>query len=1196
MGGSSKKQTVGYKYYLGIHMILCHGPVDYLKRIEVDKKTLIEGAFPDSQLNVNRPDLFGGEKREGGVSGAIDFENGLPTQSRNDYLQARLGANIPAFRGVVGVVLRQVYLGVNPYLKRWAFRLQRIHVRQDNVSQWYDEKAEIFGFTSSSNAYFEDWSNGLSGYSIVDTTGGASNPGTLGDFSIESDTYGNCLLIKNGAPPYPTHPSIAKSLGVSAPLQYASAKFKLVTLDSNDCGFLELRDADLNVVAGFNVARDSSVDSLRRPTFGFVDQPGNPGNPIGSGPVTIGEWYSVVMTYNPALSQFTCSITHIDSDTLFGSATVGVSSRSDISYVIYGNDGSGDSGTSKFDDITIITSQVTGDMNPAHIIRECLTDPDWGMGYQEADIDDVSFAAAADTLFAEGMGISLLWDRQNTIEAFVQEIVKHIDASLYVDRTTGKFVLKLVRGDYDENALIEFDEANVAQIQNLKRAAFGELVNSVTVNYWDSQTGETSSLTVQDTALAQMQATVINTTVQYPGFTNYDIAARVAARDLKALSSPLWSCTIYADKDADALNIGDVFKLSWSDYGLNSVVMRVTGMSFGDGKSNRVKIIAVQDSFALPDTAVLATPDPGDGWQPIDTDAQPVVQRVVTEAPYYEIVTLIGQVQADDDLAANADLGYVFAAGGRPSVESALNALLYVDNGSGTYEESGPMDFSPYAFLDEDVTAGQLTFAITGGVDLDIVEIGTHAQIGNELVRVDSISDTSITVGRGLLDTVPPPLHSTGSQIVFWDNYPASDEVQYSASETINVKLLTTTGAGTLDEGSASADSVTLNSRAIRPYPPGNVLINSLAFPEYMALADDLSLTWSHRDRTQQTSGDFYDYLDASIGPEVGTTYSINIYNEDGDLVKQLTGETGTSYLWATEIDDSSIAVDTPNSDQYWNNVVFASHFNGTNGSTTFVDSSNNGLTITPVDNAQISTVNSVFGGASIKFDGSGDYAYVNDTNELELSNEDFTIDLFVNFSGYPDINGSNRYAAVLNKYALNNKSWILSIGSPNTTAQLSEILFAFSTTGSDDVNVTVPVSLSLNTWYHIEVVRSGNTLYIFLDGVLQNAGGSSFNYTAYNGSAQMRIGGLNYSGGTYTRWFNGYVDDLRITKGVARHTSNFTPPTSEFAETAAFRKNGKITYEAWSIRDGYESLYKQTHTVLRYGYGFNYGLYYGGV
>jgi hypothetical protein len=129
-------------------------------------------------------------------------------------------------------------------------------------------------------------------------------------------------------------------------------------------------------------------------------------------------------------------------------------------------------------------------MNPAHIIRECLTDKEWGMGYSELDIDDDSFVLAANTLFDEQMGISMLWQRENTIEAFIQDIVRHIDAALYVDRRTGKFVLKLIRDDYSESDLILLGPDEIERIENYKRPAFGDLVNSVTVIYEDCDDGK----------------------------------------------------------------------------------------------------------------------------------------------------------------------------------------------------------------------------------------------------------------------------------------------------------------------------------------------------------------------------------------------------------------------------------------------------------------------------------------------------------------------------------------------------------------------------------------------------------------------------------------------------------------------------------------------------------------------------------
>ena len=142
-GGKGGEQTVGYKHYVGMHLIACHGPVDFLTRLTVDERTAWTGLASGGQITVSAENLFGGEGREGGVSGKIDVEMGRPTQTKNSYLLSKIGAAIPAYRGVVGLVFRHCYMGNNPYLKPWRMRMQRIHVREDGIEQWYDETAPI---------------------------------------------------------------------------------------------------------------------------------------------------------------------------------------------------------------------------------------------------------------------------------------------------------------------------------------------------------------------------------------------------------------------------------------------------------------------------------------------------------------------------------------------------------------------------------------------------------------------------------------------------------------------------------------------------------------------------------------------------------------------------------------------------------------------------------------------------------------------------------------------------------------------------------------------------------------------------------------------------------------------------------------------------------------------------------------------
>jgi hypothetical protein len=845
VGGSSKKVTVGYKYYLGMHMIWCHGPVDKLLRIRVDKRDAWVGNHLGGPLAINAEGLFGGKSREGGVSGLVDLEMGLPTQPRNSYLQSQLGSVIPAFRGVVGMVLRRCYLGTNPYLKKWDARFQRIHVRQDGLDQWYDSKAAIASYGEIIGAGYLYWR-----YQVVD----------LSDPSDYSSPSFNDTGWPVGPSPFGDKPWSGSGTGQPAGWGFSNNPSTVVPQQKKVWLRTTIRLSELPT-GGFLF--DSFVDNGIEVWIN--------GNKVITNYDQFGHYY---LTTIPS-SYF-----------VVGENKIAVCGRDD-------NLGVRPENWFYFDLRLRNQERTILDMNPAHIIRECLTDPDWGMGYAEADIDDDSFRAAADVLYDEKMGISILWDRQVPIESFIQEVVKHINAALYVSRSTGKFVLKLIRADYDEEALPEFDPSNVEKVDNPSRPAFGELTNSVTVNYWNSETGKETSLTVQDTALIQMQGAVINTTVEYPGFTNFSIASRVALRDLRTLSSPLLTCTIYTNQDARELNIGDVFKFSWPDFEIENVVMRVTGIAFGDGKSNKIRVTCTQDVFAFPQQGVLNQPD--EGWTDIGGPPAPATDRLVLEAPYYELVQAQGQTAVDGALASTPEIGYLIVAAARPA--NALNASVWVDPGSG-FEEATALDFCPTATLAADVGPMDTSWTFENGEDLDLVQVGTHCQIDDELVRVDSIDlgTSTITVGRGVLDTTPRP-HLTGARLYFWDLYSSADPTEYVDGETLDVKITPATNEGPLELGGAPVDTLTFNARAFRPYPPGNFKINGVAYPA-STTGTDVVFSWSHRDRRQQTSGSLFDTTYGDIGPEAGTTYNLRVYDDSGILIEDQTGLTGTSYIW----------------------------------------------------------------------------------------------------------------------------------------------------------------------------------------------------------------------------------------------------------------------------------------------------------
>ena len=173
---------------------------------------------------------------------------------------------------------------------------------------------------------------------------------------------------------------------------------------------------------------------------------------------------------------------------------------------------------------------VNGTANGGHIIYDCLTDSDWGLGLPPADLDTTAFTETTDTLFTEGFGLSMIYAQQSSMEDFIKEVLTHVNAVMYTHRQTGKFILKLIRDDYDPGTLPIFDETNIASLVSFERPAFAEMVNEVVITYRKQGAFEDTTITAQDLASVQAQNGVVSQTVEFPGIDDDDIAARVAQR------------------------------------------------------------------------------------------------------------------------------------------------------------------------------------------------------------------------------------------------------------------------------------------------------------------------------------------------------------------------------------------------------------------------------------------------------------------------------------------------------------------------------------------------------------------------------------------------------------------------------------------------------------------------------------------
>jgi hypothetical protein len=196
------------------------------------------------------------------------------------------------------------------------------------------------------------------------------------------------------------------------------------------------------------------------------------------------------------------------------------------------------------------------------------------------------------------------------------------------------------------------------------------------------------------------------------------------------------------------------------------------------------------------------------------------------------------------------------------------------------------------------------------------------------------------------------------------------------------------------------------------------------------------------------------------------------------------------------------------------------------------------------VGGAQVSTAQKKFGTGSMYFDGSGDYLQMPATQNVAFSTGDFTIEFWA-YSG--DVSGSTQRSHLQTSTTAGGFSTSYNTGITffqGATAALGQLngglAVALGTGGSYSV-VGGSSVLTANTWQHIALTRSGNSVRLFADGVQV---GSTLTYTSSIDATNMVIGGAYQT--TYFLYL-GYIDDLRITKGYARYTANFTPPTEAF-------------------------------------------------
>ena len=217
-------------------------------------------------------------------------------------------------------------------------------------------------------------------------------------------------------------------------------------------------------------------------------------------------------------------------------------------------------------------------------------------------------------------------------------------------------------------------------------------------------------------------------------------------------------------------------------------------------------------------------------------------------------------------------------------------------------------------------------------------------------------------------------------------------------------------------------------------------------------------------------------------------------------------------------------------------------HADGDNNSTSFVDDSASIHIITPHGDAKISTTQSKFGGSSAYLDGTGDYLSIPASQDWNFGTGNFTIDFWFLLPSFV----SGTYP-MFESTAL---TFYFGLGFDYGSTYIYANLNGTELGG----NVTY---YNINTWHHFALVRNGTSLKIYFDGGYKTgntiSAGTSFDLS---GNA-VNIG--KYS----STYVNGYIDEFRISKGIERWTSNFTPESSAYSPYSMLQTVSSLSFDS---------------------------------
>ncbi|MEY9098905.1 hypothetical protein ABIA24_001814 [Sinorhizobium fredii] len=902
MGRSKPKQEVT-EYRMSEHFGICTGPVDYISEIIINEKTAWTGRRVDNgEILINKPSLFGGVKKEGGAVGTATFLSGGPTQTIPERLAAKAAlttATMPAYRGMASLWFTEnegasypgfYWTANSPYLP----------------GVWVKVSRASTGLSETKARIYRDLNGPISIYFLLDR----SNSLSAGEFAaIKSAVNAGLDLLEEAIEDL----EVRVDIGVRF-YSAGSTGIERTSCDASDIADIRSFIASAGQVTGGDVeaamefvedwflATVSTTFSRRAVVFVTDTNTEDNMTAAAAGPAAdMLDRDSGAFNLTDGTSVDMYAINYVSTNTTWTSLLD--NTPQDGVPVISSTDESGLTNA-----VADAVRSFDFDSNAAHIIYDCLTNSDWGMGAPVSAIDVDSFEGGADTLFDERFGLSMIWTQQSTIEAFLSEIIDHIEATLFVSPRTGKLTLKLIRDDYSVTGLPEFTPDN-SVVTNFSRKLWGETVNEIVVTFTNPDNEEEETVVAQDLANISSQGGIVSDGRNYYGVRTRALATELAHRDLRAASTPLASCDIEVNREAWDLLPGDVVILNSPDDGVEQIIMRVGPVDYGKPGDSVIKAQLVEDVFSLP-LADYTVP-PKTEAEPTSEDPSPADDTLIFTLPYYLAV------QESSELLASAAYPEVIAGvlaseDGSDTSDFELYGEGVDAAGNAIVESLGTKTIASRGTLQAEIDAEAETLFVSfpdrtqgngpevGG--LMLLE-GTD-ETDSELCLISAFggSPTAYTMKRGVLDTTPKDWPA-GTPVWFVDTAMVfTDPTVRSEGETVDYQVLINTSLGQLEIDDAPIVSEILTARPWLPHRPANVTFEGVGFGtvDVSDFVDDspaptFTVAWARRNRVTEDS-QILAWDASDVTPETDQTTTITVMDADRNVLEIHDGITGTSY------------------------------------------------------------------------------------------------------------------------------------------------------------------------------------------------------------------------------------------------------------------------------------------------------------